>query len=75
MESYGVRLNQRLIYATAARERGHNIPLDEEWEQWLKEARERGNGYDMVDVDCGLANRWRPEQMAQFQQCRHQAQP
>ncbi|KAF3399155.1 hypothetical protein DPV78_006761 [Talaromyces pinophilus] len=49
VESYGVRLNQRLIYATAARERGHNIPLDEEWEQWLKEARERGS-YDMVDV-------------------------
>lgn len=49
MESYGVRLNQRLIYATAAREQGHDIPLDEEWEQWLKEARERGS-YDMVDA-------------------------
>ncbi|EED16794.1 conserved hypothetical protein [Talaromyces stipitatus ATCC 10500] len=49
MESYGVQLNQRLMYATAAREQGHNIPLDEDWEQWLKEARERGS-YDMMDV-------------------------
>lgn len=49
MESYGVQLNQRLMYATAARERGHNIPMDEEWEQWLKEARERGS-YDMLSA-------------------------
>jgi hypothetical protein len=29
MESYGLQLNQRLLYATAARERGANVPMDE----------------------------------------------
>ncbi|KAL1970614.1 hypothetical protein VTN77DRAFT_4258 [Rasamsonia byssochlamydoides] len=48
MESYGLELNQRLLYATAARERGADIPLDEDWEQWLKEAVERGNYSDML---------------------------
>ncbi|KAL1971856.1 hypothetical protein VTN31DRAFT_1944 [Thermomyces dupontii] len=50
MESYGVQLNQRLLYATAARERGANVPLDEVWEQWLKEAAERGNYSDMLQA-------------------------
>lgn len=50
MESYGVRLNQRLLVATAARERGADVPLDEDWEQWLKEAVERGNSLDMVQA-------------------------
>lgn len=51
MESYGMQLNQRLIYATAARERGDNtIPLDEDWEQWLKEAVERGSYSDMLNA-------------------------
>ncbi|OKL59591.1 hypothetical protein UA08_05347 [Talaromyces atroroseus] len=50
MESYGVQLNQRLIYATAARERGNNMPLDEDWEQWLKEAVERGSYSDMLNA-------------------------
>jgi hypothetical protein len=50
MESYGVQLNQRLIYATAARERGDNMPLDEDWEQWLKEAVERGSYSDMLNA-------------------------
>lgn len=43
MESCGVELNHRLMAATAAREQGINVPLDEDWEQWLKEAGERGS--------------------------------
>jgi hypothetical protein len=50
MESYGLELNQRLLYATAARERGADVPLDEDWEQWLKEAVERGNYSDMLNA-------------------------
>ncbi|PGH00790.1 hypothetical protein AJ80_09129 [Polytolypa hystricis UAMH7299] len=49
MESYGVALNQRLLEATAARQRGANVPLDEDWEQWLKEAAERGGYADMIN--------------------------
>lgn len=48
MESYGLELNQRLLFATAARERGADVPLDEDWEQWLKEAVERGDYSDML---------------------------
>ncbi|KAL2367458.1 hypothetical protein BDBG_05370 [Blastomyces gilchristii SLH14081] len=44
MESCGVMLNQRLIQAAEARQRGANVPLDEDWEQWLKEASEQ-NAY------------------------------
>ncbi|KKZ67835.1 hypothetical protein EMCG_06495 [[Emmonsia] crescens] len=50
MESYGVMLNQRLIQAAEARQRGADVPLDEDWEQWLKEASEH-NGYTgMIDA-------------------------
>ncbi|OAX82606.1 hypothetical protein ACJ72_03047 [Emergomyces africanus] len=50
MESYGVMLNQRLIQAAEARQRGANVSLDEDWEQWLKEASEH-NGYTgMIDA-------------------------
>lgn len=41
-QSIGVELNQRLLIATAARARGEEVVLDEDWEQWLKEAAERG---------------------------------
>lgn len=41
-QSIGVELNQRLLLATAARARGEEVVLDEDWEQWLKEAAERG---------------------------------
>lgn len=41
-QSVGVELNQRLIAATAARARGEDATLDADWEQWLKEAAERG---------------------------------
>ncbi|KAL4884549.1 nitrogen permease regulator 2-domain-containing protein [Aspergillus karnatakaensis] len=50
MESCGVELNHRLLAATAARERGANVPLDEVWEQWLKEAGERGSYTDVLSA-------------------------
>jgi hypothetical protein len=47
IESYGTRLNERLIEVTAARGRGADVQSDELelFEQWLKEAIERG-GYN-----------------------------
>ncbi|KAL2868837.1 nitrogen permease regulating protein NPR2 [Aspergillus lucknowensis] len=50
MESCGVELNHRLLAATAAREQGANVPLDEDWEQWLKEAGERGSYTDVLNA-------------------------
>lgn len=50
MESCGLELNHRLLAATAARERGANVPLDEDWEQWLKEAGERGSYTDVLNA-------------------------
>ncbi|KAL3472903.1 hypothetical protein BJX99DRAFT_261845 [Aspergillus californicus] len=50
VESCGVELNHRLIAATAARERGANVPLDADWEQWLKEAGERGSYTDLLNA-------------------------
>ncbi|KAL8850568.1 MAG: hypothetical protein Q9221_004525 [Calogaya cf. arnoldii] len=41
-QSVGVELNQRLMAATEARNRGEEAVLDADWEQWLKEAAERG---------------------------------
>ena len=41
-QSVGVELNQRLLAATEARARGEEVVLDADWEQWLKEAAERG---------------------------------
>ena len=40
--SIGVDLNRHLLAATAARARGEQVVLDADWEQWLKEAAERG---------------------------------
>ena len=40
--SVGVDLNRHLLAATAARARGEQVVLDADWEQWLKEAAERG---------------------------------
>ncbi|KAK8121942.1 hypothetical protein PG984_010612 [Apiospora sp. TS-2023a] len=44
MESIGIALNQRLLERTARREAGSDTsePLDEEWEQWLKNAIDSG---------------------------------
>ncbi|KAI9931673.1 hypothetical protein ASPWEDRAFT_25463 [Aspergillus wentii DTO 134E9] len=50
LESCGVELNYRLLAATAAREQGVDVPLDEDWEQWLKEARERGSYADLISA-------------------------
>ena len=41
-QSVGVELNQRLLAATEARARGEDAIIDADWEQWLKEAAERG---------------------------------
>ena len=46
--SVGVELNQRLLAATEARARGENVIIDADWEQWLKEAAERGAQTDML---------------------------
>ncbi|KAF2128196.1 hypothetical protein P153DRAFT_358304 [Dothidotthia symphoricarpi CBS 119687] len=41
--SVGFSLNARLLHAAALRSQGHaNITMDPEWEQYLKEAQERG---------------------------------
>ncbi|KAA8648506.1 hypothetical protein EYZ11_010717 [Aspergillus tanneri] len=50
MESCGVELNHRILAASAAREQGVNVPLDEDWEQWLKEAGERGSYTDVLNA-------------------------
>ena len=41
-DSVGLSLHDRLVAATEARERGENVPMDADWEQWMKEALERG---------------------------------
>ena len=41
--SYGNELNRRLLAGTAARARGEEAVLDPAWEQWLKDAVERGH--------------------------------
>ena len=48
--SVGNTLNQRLRTATAARLRGQPGPLDPAYEQWLKDARERGTIGDFRDI-------------------------
>lgn len=50
IQSVGVELNQRLLAATAARARGEEVVLDADWEQWLKEAAERGTLTDVSDA-------------------------
>ncbi|KAI1912901.1 hypothetical protein LOZ53_003116 [Ophidiomyces ophidiicola] len=47
-ESVGFALNQHLLEATAARERGADVSLDDVWEQWLKDAIERGSYEDIL---------------------------
>ena len=46
-ESVGVALNQQLMEAAEARERGEIVRFDQAWEQWMKEALER----DEMDPD------------------------
>ena len=40
--SIGFTLNARLLHAAVLRDQGSNIPMDPEWEQYLKDAQERG---------------------------------
>ena len=47
-QSIGVDLNRRLIAATEARARGEEVIMDEDWEQWLKEAAERSEASSSV---------------------------
>lgn len=49
IESYGLELNNRLIAASAAREQGADVPLDDAWEQWLSEEADR-RGYTLLSV-------------------------
>ncbi|MCJ1461380.1 hypothetical protein MMC28_011762 [Mycoblastus sanguinarius] len=49
-QSVGVELNQRLLAATEARARGEDATLDADWEQWLKEAAERGAFHEALHV-------------------------
>jgi hypothetical protein len=46
-ESIGVHLNQQLIAAADARERGEAATFNHQWEQWMKEALERNE----MDLD------------------------
>lgn len=50
-ESVGFALNQRLMHAAALREQGENAPMDPEWEQYLKEAQERGELNGELNVE------------------------
>jgi len=56
-QSVGVELNRRLLVAAEARIRGEDVALDADWEQWLKEAAERG-----FVPDASPLNRPEPEQ-------------
>lgn len=47
-ESIGVHLNQNLMAAAEARERGEAARFDLQWEQWMKEAIERN---EITDLD------------------------
>ncbi|KAL8783664.1 MAG: hypothetical protein Q9213_004458 [Squamulea squamosa] len=54
-QSVGVELNQRLMAATEARNRGEEAVLDADWEQWLKEAAERGGIPDAMAANTAQA--------------------
>ena len=51
-----MELNNRLILATEARARGEEAVLDPDWEQWLKEAAERGAVPDILNLSVALSN-------------------
>ena len=48
--SVGVELNQRLFLASEASARGEEVELNPAWEQWLKEAAERGTLPEMLSL-------------------------
>ncbi|KAJ5106375.1 hypothetical protein N7456_003050 [Penicillium angulare] len=47
--SCGLPLQRQLIANMEARDQGADVPLDPDWEQWLKEAGERGSYSDLVN--------------------------
>lgn len=50
IDSVGVELNERLRAAAALREAGNaTTVMDEEWEQWLKDAAEAGGMHSLAD--------------------------
>jgi hypothetical protein len=68
--SVGFSLNARLLQAAALREQGANVPMDPEWEQYLKEAQERGE----LNIDATReALRNMAGQLAQMNQAQTQA--
>ena len=72
-QSVGVELNQRLMAATEARNRGEEVVLDADWEQWLKEAAERGGIPDVTVANnvarayAGSASAWAPQLPGTFE--------
>ncbi|KAI4171349.1 MAG: hypothetical protein LQ343_004305 [Gyalolechia ehrenbergii] len=71
-QSVGVELNQRLVAATDARNRGEEAVLDADWEQWLREAAERGAIPDVTLANAGQgyprpSANWAPQLPAAFQ--------
>ncbi|MCJ1323326.1 hypothetical protein MMC15_008682 [Xylographa vitiligo] len=50
LASVGVELNQRLLAASEASARGEDVELNPAWEQWLKEAAERGTLPEMLSL-------------------------
>jgi hypothetical protein len=65
--SVGFDLNARLLQAAALRDQGASVPMDPEWEQYLKEAQERGE----LEVDATReALRSMAGQLAQMNQAR-----
>ncbi|RMZ85865.1 hypothetical protein DV737_g339, partial [Chaetothyriales sp. CBS 132003] len=47
-QSIGLYLNQRLMAAADARERGEHVRFDQQWEQWMKEALERDMDFPTI---------------------------
>lgn len=61
LESVGVQLNERLRAQAARREAGDtHAVLDEEWEQWLKNALESGDLSVLTDLSRPRGNAWDP---------------
>jgi hypothetical protein len=54
-ESVGFALNERLRHAAALREQGVPVVMDPDWEQYLKDAQESGDGEIGVQLSSPLA--------------------
>lgn len=86
--SVGFELNARLLHAAALRDQGANVPMDPEWEAYLKEAQERGElnidatrealrtmAGQLVNMGAAAAAATQPEAAQQEQVLRHPAAP